>query len=456
MNVPLPDKPLQLAPDPVPELRLWDLPQWPVTRLAATTLTAALWAAIVLPAFVFDGFGPDVALLLLPAALATAVGRVLFEALLPGRRRQLRGQMVPALGGALPATLVVTVAAVVVGLHWPPGAIATTAALSWVALLTAGVSRDFEIRWRMRMRRVYFAGAPDARTDLERELARRSDASFVGASVLSKPVDSQRLLSAVQAAAATALVLDHDAMAAPELVEAAMTLRASGVLVLDLVSYYESEFKKVPLAELSPTWFLFDVARGRRHQRIMRRVVEAGGSALLLLLSTPVLLVCWLAVRLTSSGPGLYRQQRVGKDGVPFTMLKLRTMTGTDSGAATWAGAEAHRLTPVGRVLRRFRLDELPQLVNVLRGDLALVGPRPEQVPIVERLEKEIPFYGARHSVRPGLTGWAQVNLGYGGTVEGMLAKLQRDLYYVKHAGWRLDCLILWLTLKAIVLGPDN
>ena len=123
-----------------------------------------------------------------------------------------------------------------------------------------------------------------------------------------------------------------------------------------------------------------------------------------------------------------------------------------DSGA--WATDHDHRITPLGRVLRRYRLDELPQLWNVLRGELALVGPRPEQVPIVERLEQQIPFYAARHTVRPGLTGWAQVNLGYSGSLEGTRAKLQRDLYYVKHRSLRLDLLILWLTLKAVFTDP--
>jgi lipopolysaccharide/colanic/teichoic acid biosynthesis glycosyltransferase len=120
---------------------------------------------------------------------------------------------------------------------------------------------------------------------------------------------------------------------------------------------------------------------------------------------------------------------------------------------ASWAPSQAHRVTPVGRLLRRFRIDELPQLWNVLRADLALIGPRPEQVTIAERLEREVPFYSARHCIRPGLTGWAQVNIGYAGSVEGTVAKLQRDLYYIKHGNPRLDGLILWMTLRTILSG---
>jgi lipopolysaccharide/colanic/teichoic acid biosynthesis glycosyltransferase len=184
-------------------------------------------------------------------------------------------------------------------------------------------------------------------------------------------------------------------------------------------------------------------------------VVAATG----LLISLPFLLLASLAIRLTSPGPALFRQTRIGRGGSQFKLRKLRTMSveaENERTPADWAASHAHRITPVGRVLRRFRLDELPQLWNVLRGELALVGPRPEQVPIAERLGREIPFYTARHSVRPGLTGWAQVNLGYAGSLEGTMAKLQRDLYYVKHAGWRLDLLILWLTLKAILAGPED
>ena len=179
---------------------------------------------------------------------------------------------------------------------------------------------------------------------------------------------------------------------------------------------------------------------------------EVAFAAGLLVLALPALLAFAAAIRIGSRGPALYRQKRVGKDGNVFTLLKLRSMAVID-GEARWAHAQAHRVTWLGRHLRRFRFDEVPQFWNVLRGDLALVGPRPEQVPIVERLRDELPFYDARHAVRPGITGWAQVNGGYGGSVDGTLLKLQRDLYYVKHASLRLDALIVWLTLKAVLAG---
>jgi lipopolysaccharide/colanic/teichoic acid biosynthesis glycosyltransferase len=322
-------------------------------------------------------------------------------------------------------------------------------------LLGAGELRNLEIRVRLALRRVFFAGTSEARSDLSHELAHSREARLVGSvNALGVHHSKDAIVHAVRESQATVLVLDHEALRVPGIVEAASQLNLEGIQVRELIGYYEAEFKKVPLAELTPTWFLFDIAsvHERPISRALRRVFEVIISIVVLALMSPFLMAAIAAIRLTSRGPGLYRQRRVGRHGAQFTLLKLRTMREAD-GAPAWAAAEQHRITQVGGVLRRYRLDELPQLWNVIRGDLALVGPRPEQVPIAEQLEREIPFYGARQSVRPGLTGWAQVNMGYGGSFEGTLAKLQRDLYYVKHGGIRLDCLILWLTLKTILTG---
>ena len=154
----------------------------------------------------------------------------------------------------------------------------------------------------------------------------------------------------------------------------------------------------------------------------------------------------------------LFRQARVGRGDEPFTVVKFRTMRPSDKPRRRPRGRPPRdaRVTRVGRWLRRFRLDELPQLWNVLRGQLSLIGPRPEQVEIVRDLEAKIPYYAARHVVRPGLTGWAQVSCGYGGSIDGVVEKLQLDLYYVKHQSLRLDLLILGSTLRAVLLGHDG
>jgi lipopolysaccharide/colanic/teichoic acid biosynthesis glycosyltransferase len=342
----------------------------------------------------------------------------------------------------------------VLGLPWTAAVGAATAVLAAATLLGAGTLRDLEIRVRLALRRVYFAGSADARGDLATELAHSQEARLVGSLPVPGPVSTSAIVSAVQASQATVLVLDHEALRLPAVVEAASELNLGGVYVRELIGYYEAEFKKVPLAELTPTWFLFDIAsvHERPVSRALRRLLELAIAILTLALCAPLLAAAFAVIRCTSRGPGIYRQRRVGRHGAEFTLLKLRTMRDAP-GVPAWATAEGHRITPVGRVLRRYRLDELPQLWNVICGDLALVGPRPEQVQIAERLEREIPFYGARQSVRPGLTGWAQVNMGYGGSFEGTLAKLQRDLFYVKHGSFRLDCLIMWLTLKTVLTG---
>ncbi len=430
---------------------------WPVTRLAGLLLTALLCVSVAAPGTVLNLRATQWPALLIPAVLATLSARVTFEALDAGvDGHGVRSHLPPALSGCVLAALLMAGASVVLGLRWTPGVGGATVGLTGASLLAAGVVRDLEIRVRLALRRVFFVGSPPARGDLANEIARSREASLVGSLVVRAPHGTDAIISVVRASQATALVLDHEALREPVIVEAASRLNVEGVQVRELIDYYESEFKKVPLAELTPTWFLFDIAsvHERPVSRALRRSLEVVVAALMLGLALPFLLAMFVAIRLTSPGPVLYRQRRVGRHGAHFTLLKLRTMRdGPGAATANWASTEAHRITTIGAFLRRYRLDELPQLWNVLRGDLALVGPRPEQVPIAEQLEREIPFYAARQSVRPGLTGWAQVNMGYGGSFEGTVAKLQRDLYYVKHGSFRLDFLILWLTLKTILTG---
>jgi lipopolysaccharide/colanic/teichoic acid biosynthesis glycosyltransferase len=173
-----------------------------------------------------------------------------------------------------------------------------------------------------------------------------------------------------------------------------------------------------------------------------------------LTLGLPLMGLTALAVRLTSPGPILYHQVRVGQNGKLFTIHKFRSMR-ADAEAATgavWARQNDSRITPIGRFLRKTRLDELPQLWNVLKGDMSFVGPRPERPEFVADLTKQIPFYGQRHVVKPGLTGWAQVSYSYGASVEDALAKLQYDLFYIKHLALSLDLFIMVKTIKTVVL----
>ena len=429
---------------------------WPVTRGAALGMTVVLGVALAGPALVHAAGSQLWPLLLLPALIATLAARLVFESIdgaLSGRGVHLH--LLAAAAGAAAGALVMAVSALIVDTRPTAFIELLPIVLALLALISAGVVRDVEIRVRLALRRVYFAGSAASLRELQRELIRSPEASLVGAVGVRTPLASEALAQAIGGSRATVLVLDHEAAQAPAIVAAASALGRSTLHVRDLMSYYESEFKKVPLTELTPAWFLFE--QPDQHRRAMsaaaRRASVMVAAGVLLLISLPFIAMLMLAVRLTSPGPAIFRQRRVGLAGEQFTLVKLRTMTVSDDSGA-WATDDAHRVTPIGRVLRRYRLDELPQLWNVLRGELALVGPRPEQVPIVERLERQIPFYAARHTVRPGITGWAQVNLGYSGSLEGTRAKLQRDLYYVKHRSLRLDLLILWLTLKAVFTDP--
>lgn len=235
-----------------------------------------------------------------------------------------------------------------------------------------------------------------------------------------------------------------------------LDLRLHRVRVEEATDLLEKMFGKIEVDELHPSWLVF--AEGFRLSPlylVVRRVISLASSLLLLLAVLPLLPVIALAIKLTSPGAVLYRQKRVGRNGVVFNCYKFRTMredAEADTGP-TWAGDEDPRITPVGLWLRRLRLDELPQLWNVFRGDMAFVGPRPERPEFVEWLSREIPYYNLRHVVRPGITGWAQVSYQYGASLEEAREKLKYDLYYIKNVSVSLDLYIIFLTVKIVLFG---
>jgi sugar transferase (PEP-CTERM system associated) len=232
-------------------------------------------------------------------------------------------------------------------------------------------------------------------------------------------------------------------------------LRLAGVKVEEANSWLEKIYGRIEVEQLYPSWLIF--AEGFRFSgafSIIRRLLSMLASAVLLLLVLPLIPFIMLAIKLDSPGPILYGQARVGFNGTTFFCHKFRTMrqdAEADSGP-TWADDDDPRITRVGRFLRICRLDEIPQLWNVLRGDMAFVGPRPERPEFVEWLSKQIPYYAVRHAVRPGITGWAQIRYQYGNTVEDAKEKLQYDLYYIKHISIGLDLLIMFETIKIVLL----
>ena len=235
-----------------------------------------------------------------------------------------------------------------------------------------------------------------------------------------------------------------------------LALRLNGVRIEEATSWLEKISGRIEVEQLYPSWLIFaDGFRFSTSFNLMRRALSMLVSLVLLLVVLPFLPFVILAIKLDSKGPVLYRQKRVGRAGHIFYCYKFRTMrqdAEADTGP-TWAGDDDPRITRFGKFLRSSRIDEIPQLWCVFKGDMAFVGPRPERPEFVEWLTKEIPYYGVRHAVRPGITGWAQVRYKYGNTIEDAKEKLQYDLFYIKNASLGLDMLIMFQTIKIVLLG---
>jgi len=235
-----------------------------------------------------------------------------------------------------------------------------------------------------------------------------------------------------------------------------LELRFAGVRIEHAAQLYETAFGRVCTREFRPSDLIFSSELGPRVSSISLQTFYCTiFSAALLLATAPIMLLVALAIRLTSPGPILYRQTRVGKSDRPFTVYKFRSMF-ADAEARTgavWATRNDPRITPLGRFLRKSRLDELPQLYNVLRGDMAIAGPRPERPEFVKTLSEKIPYYRQRHCVKPGITGWAQINYKYGDTMADTLIKLEYDLYYIKNISASLDAYIFFHTIKTMLLS---
>ena len=238
--------------------------------------------------------------------------------------------------------------------------------------------------------------------------------------------------------------------------QALLDLRLAGMQVEEVGSLYEVAYSRVCTKELRPSQLIFsnalDPGRGSvMFQDLYSLLITAGA----LVVAIPLMLIAGLLVKLTSKGPILYRQTRVGLNGAPFVLYKLRSMRqdAEENTGAVWAVKDDPRVTPLGRWLRRLRIDEMPQLFNVLRGDMSIVGPRPERPEFVRTLCEKIPFYQQRHCVKPGITGWAQINHKYGDTLEDTITKLEYDLYYIKNLSPSLDGYIIFHTLKVMLLS---
>lgn len=311
--------------------------------------------------------------------------------------------------------------------------------------------------------RVYLLGTGDRAQRLLNGLRQRGNlgidvVSWTGnvEGELTREAVAAHLVEQVQAKAVHRVIVAMTDRRGTLPVEELLALRLAGVKVEEETSWLEKITGRIEVEQLYPSWLIFaDGFRFSVFTRILRRILNFTAALLATIVTLPVLPLVAIAVKLSSPGPILYRQKRVGRGGAVFNCYKFRTMrqdAEADTGA-TWATDDDPRITRVGKFLRTSRLDELPQLWCVLKGDMHFVGPRPERPEFVEWLSKEIPYYGVRHTVRPGITGWAQVQYKYGNTVEDAREKLQYDLFYIKNASPGLDFWIVFQTVKIVLLG---
>lgn len=238
--------------------------------------------------------------------------------------------------------------------------------------------------------------------------------------------------------------------------EQLLDLSLSGeVAIEEYASFYERITGRVQLEMLRPSWLIFSGrGRQRRLSGVARTFLHRGTALVGAILSLPIFLLTAILIKLESKGPVLYKQERVGQNGRTFRVIKFRSMrTDAEANGPVWAQSEDNRVTRVGRVIRKIRVDEIPQFWNILKGEMNFVGPRPERPHFVSQLADEIPFYEQRHLVPPGLTGWAQIKYPYGASVEDARQKLQYDLYYIKNQSLVLDAIIMFETIKTILFG---
>jgi len=379
---------------------------------------------------------------------------------LPDLARGSRSAVVPALASSAVAALAISLMQLLVGSSLLPRFVVFGAAIILVpwdvacSILATGGRTRAEDRDRV-VAVVSLEEADALRAELgqapERNAAIVDDLRITAAR--SDQPKQRPLVETVVRNGASVLVLDREAQNDESIVGQAASLHEAGIRVRTLTLFYDEWLGKLPVWELERVSLMFDIgelhrARYGRLKRLFDSAVAAVG-LVGLAISIPFVVIGDLVA---NRGPLFYRQARVGKNGTTFEILKFRTMraAGADQ-PSEWTTEDDPRITPFGRILRRAHVDELPQLVNVLRGDLSVVGPRPEQPHYVRELSHKIPFYDLRHRVRPGLTGWAQVKYGYAGTESDALQKLQYEFFYLRHQSLTLDARIIGRTLRHIV-----
>lgn len=450
---------------------------FPVHTLLHALVDILLLFCAVLAALFFSIKGAELDLLTVaPMAMLFAVLMILFNSLLglyrlPGRRlsgKESLSRTIVALITSVPlAYLVFQV------MPWPPveSRYFDIVVLGLLALvLSMRCTANRRTAAAMFSPRVLIIGTGQEAVDVEHALhfPFRRGVEFVGYYPSVK--DEQSVVNPAQILSAQRSL--HDTVEQLEVDEVIVAVRerrggvlpirdlleckVMGVKVFDLSSFFERTQGQIRVDSLRASWLIYgDGFRQGLTRTVSKRIFDLLATLVLLVVSLPVMLITAVLIWLEDRGPIFYRQERVGQGGRVFKVTKFRSMRcdAEKDGKPRWASANDDRVTRVGRVIRKVRIDELPQLFNVIAGDMSLVGPRPERPYFVEQLSQEIPFYALRHCVKPGVTGWAQVRYAYGNTVDDAVQKLQYDLYYVKNHTLVLDTLVLFETVRVVLSG---
>jgi len=420
------------------------------------------------------GIGTQFSLLLVVSTILTmvAVGLYNYDALRDYRATLARATMALALEAPL-----IFVAMLLYKQYLSPSVPAwivwygKTAIALTVCLLTTRAICLFFVSSGVLKRRVVVIGA-GVRAQRVKQLGERGGSHFIPAAFIGLPgrggeqecaytlddtVDAEQLAQFTRKCGAREIIIaTDDRRGLP--VHPLLGCKARGITITDFLSFCERESGRVDLEALQPSWLIFsDGFRMSLTARAVKRVFDVVVSAAVLVLTLPLLLLTALAIKLEGGGPVFYSQERVGLLGKTFTLYKFRSMrvdAETGSGPQ-WTAEQDARITRVGAVIRKVRIDELPQLINVLKGDMSFIGPRPERPYFVEQLTRHVPFYAERHAVKPGITGWAQIMYPYGASLQDARHKLSYDLYYVKNHTLLLDLIVLIQTVR-VILFPDG
>jgi sugar transferase (PEP-CTERM system associated) len=331
-----------------------------------------------------------------------------------------------------------------------------SAALTWTLVLLCFCSMSLVLmRRRKRDEGLLILGTDDLARDLYRRLA---EGGMVGQGAVMIDCEQINALS-IEKGTTRIVVGESDPSDRHQLATALIDCKLRGVAVEEARSFHERLTRKLSVKRLSSDWWIYSDGFQPSHVYLWRkRILDVFCASLMILVTAPLLLLIALGIKLDSPGPVIFKQERVGLHGAKFTVYKFRSMNvdaESKSGPA-WAAQFDDRVTRVGRLLRKFRLDEIPQAFNVLLGDMSFAGPRPERPYFVDMLRDRIPYYDLRHYVKPGITGWAQVTYPYGASVEDAIEKLEYDLYYIKHMSFRQDALVLLKTFKVVLFGKGR